>query len=445
MGEGQVFLGQGQGQGQGHGQGVSRPKAMILSFFHHSYEREGASDYLDELALLTDTFGIDVIYKEAIYLREINSATYISKGKLADLVDLVDDEYDVDLVILDDEVSPAQQRNLEKTFKKKVIDRNEVILGVFGQRARTKEARLQIELAEKTYQFPRLTRLWTHLSRQAGSGGSGSGGGGYQKGEGEKQIELDRRILKDEIVKIKRELDEVKGIREVQRRDRKRNAVPTFALVGYTNAGKSTLLNAMTGSDVYVENKLFATLDTTTRRMSLPNNQEVLAIDTVGFIRKLPHLLVAAFKSTLEESLEADILLHVVDISHPMAEEQILTTEKVLKELGAENRPSLYVFNKVDALEDEKKLQLLKIQFPKHVIVSALTKEGFDDLYAFMEQEIKALREYVTFRIPQSDFKVVAELIRLGTLLKQEYEENDVILHIELPRAVSGKYELYRV
>ena len=178
--------------------------------------------------------------------------------------------------------------------------------------------------------------------------------------------------------------------------------------------------------------------------MSLPNGQEVLAIDTVGFIRKLPHLLVAAFKSTLEESLEADILLHVVDISHPMAEEQILTTEKVLKELGAENRPSLYVFNKVDALEDQKKLQLLKIQFPKHVIVSALTKEGFDDLYAFMEQEIKALREHVTFRIPQSDFKVVAELIRLGTLLKQEYEENDVILHIELPRAVSGKYDTYR-
>jgi len=426
-------------------QDKQRPKAMILSFFHHSYEREGASDYLDELALLTDTFGVDVIYKEAIYLREINSATYISKGKLADLVDLVDDEYKVDLVILDDEVSPAQQRNLEKTFKKKVIDRNEVILGVFGQRARTKEARLQIELAEKTYQFPRLTRLWTHLSRQAGSGGSGSGGGGYQKGEGEKQIEIDRQILKDEIVKIKRELNEVKGIREVQRRDRKRNAIPTFALVGYTNAGKSTLLNALTGSDVYVENKLFATLDTTTRRMSLPNNQEVLAIDTVGFIRKLPHLLVAAFKSTLEESLEADILLHVVDISHPMAEEQILTTEKVLKELGAEGRPSLYVFNKVDALEDQKKLQLLKIQFPKHVIVSALTKEGFDDLYAFMEQEIKALREYVTFRIPQSDFKVVAELIRLGTLLKQEYEENDVILHIELPRAVSGKYELYRV
>jgi len=209
-------------------QDKQRPKAMILSFFHHSYEREGASDYLDELALLTDTFGVDVIYKEAIYLREINSATYISKGKLADLVDLVDDEYKVDLVILDDEVSPAQQRNLEKTFKKKVIDRNEVILGVFGQRARTKEARLQIELAEKTYQFPRLTRLWTHLSRQAGSGGSGSGGGGYQKGEGEKQIEIDRQILKDEIVKIKRELNEVKGIREVQRRDRKRNAIPTL-------------------------------------------------------------------------------------------------------------------------------------------------------------------------------------------------------------------------
>ncbi len=426
-----------------HSQEIKRPKAMILSFFHHSYERDNAQEHLEELALLTDTFGVDVAYKEAIYLREINSATYISKGKLEDLVDLVDDEHPVDLVILDDEVSPAQQRNLEKIFKRRVIDRNEVILGVFAQRARTKEARLQIELAEKTYQFPRLTRLWTHLSRQKGTGGGG--GGAYLKGEGEKQIELDRRILKDEIVKIKREIEEVKSIREVQRRDRKRNNIPTFALVGYTNAGKSTLLNALTGADVYVENKLFATLDTTTRRMTLPNSQEVLAIDTVGFIRKLPHLLVAAFKSTLEESLEADILLHVVDISHPMAEEQLRTTEKVLKELGAGDRPSIYVFNKIDACDDQKKIQRLKIQFPKHVIISALTREGFDDLYAFMEQEIKALREQVTFRIPQSDFKVATELMRLGTLLKREYDENDVILHLELPRTVSGKYDLYRV
>ena len=426
-----------------HSQEIKRPKAMILSFFHHSYERDNAQEHLEELALLTDTFGVDVAYKEAIYLREINSATYISKGKLEDLVDLVDDEHPVDLVILDDEVSPAQQRNLEKIFKRRVIDRNEVILGVFAQRARTKEARLQIELAEKTYQFPRLTRLWTHLSRQKGTGGGG--GGAYLKGEGEKQIELDRRILKDEIVKIKREIEEVKSIREVQRRDRKRNNIPTFALVGYTNAGKSTLLNALTGADVYVENKLFATLDTTTRRMTLPNSQEVLAIDTVGFIRKLPHLLVAAFKSTLEESLEADILLHVVDISHPMAEEQLRTTEKVLKELGAGDRPSIYVFNKIDACDDPKKIQRLKIQFPKHVIISALTREGFDDLYAFMEQEIKALREQVTFRIPQSDFKVATELMRLGTLLKREYDENDVILHLELPRTVSGKYDLYRV
>jgi len=424
-------------------QETRKPQAMILSFFQHSYERENSKEHLEELALLADTFGVEVAYKEAIYLREINSATYISKGKLEDLVDLVDDVHKIDLVILDEEVTPAQQRNLESVFKKRVIDRTEVILGVFAQRARTKEARLQIELAEKTYQLPRLTRLWTHLSRQRGTGGGG--GGAYLKGEGEKQIELDRRILKDEIIKIKRELDEVKNIREVQRRDRKRNLVPTFALIGYTNAGKSTLLNALTGADVYVENKLFATLDTTTRRMVLPNNQEVLAIDTVGFIRKLPHLLVAAFKSTLEESLEADILLHVVDISHPLAEEQLLTTEKVLKELGSGERPSIYVFNKVDACEDQKKIQRLKIQFPKHVIISALTKEGFDDLHAFMEQEIKALREQAVFRVPQSDFKVATELMRLGTLLKREYEENDVILHIELPRAVAGRYDAYRV
>ena len=417
------------------------PTALILSFHHHSYEKPICLEHLNELALLTETFAVEVKRKEAIYLREINSATFISKGKLEELVEIANDEK-IDMVILDDEVTPAQQRNLETAFKRRVLDRTEIILGVFAERARTKEARLQIELAEKTYQLPRLTRLWTHLSRQRGSGG---GGGGYTKGEGEKQIEIDRRILKDEINKIRKEIEEVKGIREIQRKERKRNQVPTFAIVGYTNAGKSTLLNAMTGSEVYVENKLFATLDTTTRRMELLNQQEVLVVDTVGFIRKLPHLLVAAFKSTLEESLEADILLHLVDISHESAESQAKTTEQVLKDLGAGEKPRIFVFNKIDQCDDQQKIQRLKIQFPKHVMISALTREGFDDLFAFMEQEIRSLRETATFRIPQSDFKVASELIRLGTLLKQEYEENDVILHLEIPKTLSGRYENYRV
>jgi GTP-binding protein HflX len=397
---------------------------------------------LEELELLSETFGVEIKAKEAVYLREINSATYISTGKLEEFVERVKNEK-IDLVILDDEVTPAQQRNLETAFKCRVLDRTEIILGVFAERARTREARLQIELASKTYQLPRLTRLWTHLSRQRGTGGGG--GGAYLKGEGEKQIEIDRRILKDEITKIRREIDDVTAIREVQRRDRKRSHIPTFAIVGYTNAGKSTLLNALTGADVFVEDKLFATLDTTTRRLTLGNQQEILLVDTVGFIRKLPHLLVAAFKSTLEESLEADILLHLVDASHPLAEEQANTTESVLEELGAGEKPRIFVFNKIDKCEDPKKLQKLKIEFPKHVMISALQREGFDDLFSFMEQELKSLREQGTFRIPQSDFKIASELMRIGTLLKKEYEENDVILHLELPRSASGRYDNYRV
>ena len=281
------------------------------------------------------------------------------------------------------------------------------------------------------YQAPRLKRLWSHLSRQAGTGSSG--GGGYTKGEGEKQIEIDRRILKDKIDDLRRQLEEVRAQRQTLRVLRVKNQIPVFAIIGYTNAGKSTLLNALTDAGVFVEDKLFATLDTTTRKLTLRNNQEILLIDTVGFIRKLPHLLVAAFKSTLEEALSADILLHLIDASHPAALDQAETTYEVLKELGAQDKPVITVLNKKDLLESEAPIMRMKLKYPHTVAISALTGEGFGELEEVMTKELAKLRRRVDLRIPQSDYRIVAEIQRHGLILKQEYEENDILIDAELP------------
>ena len=338
-----------------------------MSGLHHTYDKEpmrallvsaykgNASakpiylEHLQELSLLAETYGVNVLHKEVCAIRRYDSATYVTEGKLQELVDAAK-EHQVNLVIFDDEIAPSQQRNLEKEFGVPVIDRTELILGVFAQRAQTKEARLQIELAKVKYEAPRLKRLWTHLSRQKGTAGSGGSGGvgGYTKGEGEKQIEIDRRILKRKIDQLQTEIEEVKAHRETQRSSRQRSQIPVFALIGYTNVGKSTLLNALTNAGVFVEDKLFATLDTTTRKFTMSNGQEILLIDTVGFIRKLPHLVIAAFKSTLEEAFQSDILLHLVDVSHPMAEEQAETTYEVLRELNSESTPIITVLNKID-------------------------------------------------------------------------------------------------
>ena len=347
-------------------------------------------------------------------------------------------EKNVDLIVFDDEITPAQQRNLQQAFQRDVIDRTEVILGVFGQRAQTKEARLQIELAKVKYEAPRLKRLWTHLSRQKGTSGSG-GGGAYLKGEGEKQIEIDRRILKRKIDQLQKEILEVKAHRDTQRISRLRSEIPVFAIIGYTNAGKSTLLNALTHAGVFVEDKLFATLDTTTRKFTLKNHQEILLIDTVGFIRKLPHLLVAAFKSTLEEAFEADILLHLIDASHPMAEEQAATTYEVLKELNVKGKPMITVLNKIDKISDPTLLQRLRILYPKSVQISALTHQGFEELQQAMIQELSRLRQLIKVRIPQSQYALVSEVIRFGHVIDQDYDENDVLLNVEVPLFLANK------
>ncbi len=419
------------------------PRALLVSVYKGggTVPREICEEHLQELSLLAETFGIEVVHKTPCVIRRYDAATYVTEGKLQELVDLAK-EHHVNLVVFDDELAPSQQRNLEKAFGVSVIDRTEVILGVFAQRAQTKEARLQIELAQVKYQAPRLKRMWTHLSRQHGSGGSG-GGGGYLKGEGEKQIEIDRRIIKRKIDLLNKELEEVKAYRETQRLSRQRAEIPVFAIIGYTNAGKSTLLNALTQAGVFVENKLFATLDTTTRKFSLPNNQEVLLIDTVGFIRKLPHLLVAAFKSTLEEAFQADFLLHLVDLSHPMAEEQAETTYEVLKELNVENTPIITVLNKVDLCADSAAINRFRIKYPKSIPISALNKIGFEYLQEMMVQELSKRRQVVSLRIPQSEYAVVSEVIRLGNVLQQDYEENDVLLRVDLPTSAVARLQKY--
>lgn len=420
-------------------------RAFLISVYKGKTPFQLCQEHVDELGLLSETFGLEVIKKNTCQIRRFDAATLITEGKLEDLVKAAKEEK-AELVIFDDEITPSQQRNLEKAFGIPVIDRTELILGVFAQRAQTKEARLQVELARVKYQIPRLKRLWTHLSRQAGtSGGGGSGGGGYLKGTGEKQIETDKRLLKDQIDKLQKELEQVKNYRETQRSARTRTGIPVFSIIGYTNVGKSTLLNTLTSAGVFVEDKLFATLDTTTRKFTLPNNQEILLIDTVGLIRKLPHLLVAAFKSTLEEAIQADVLLHLVDLSSPAAEEQAATTLEVLKELGAEDTPIITVLNKIDACSDRSQLLKFRVKYPKTVAISALQRTGLQELEELMIQEVSKLRIRMLLSIPQADYSVVSEVIRLGNVIDKSYEEDNVILKVDVPNALASKLSKYEL
>lgn len=395
-------------------------------------------EHLKELEALADTFGCTVSEKIPISLRTgIDAATFVTKGKLEEILEKVQ-QTKSNLVIFDDEISPAQQRNLEKILKVAVMDRTELILEIFAQRAMTKEAKLQIDLARIKYQFPRLKRLWSHFSRQRHSGG-------YLKGEGEKQIEIDRRLLKKHLQKLRDELEEVKKVRKIQRVQRERSHISTFAIVGYTNAGKSTLLNALTASAVLVEDKLFATLDPTTRKFTLPDKQHILLTDTVGFIRKLPHTLVAAFRSTLEAALHDDVLLHLIDVSHPMAVEQAETTNKLLQELGGHQDSMITVLNKCDLCEDESRVQLFKIKYPKSVVISATQGIGFDELMELMMKELSENKKRVKLRIPQSRYDLVAHLKGHAHLLYEEYEENDVVLMVELAKTELHSYASYIV
>ncbi|MEN9654635.1 MAG: GTP-binding protein [Chlamydiota bacterium] len=413
-------------------------RALYVGTYKADKTKGDCEKDLAELERLGDTFGLALGLVLPCPLREIDPKTFLGKGKVEEMRQLVE-THGCDLVVFDDEISPQQQRNLEQALARITIDRTELILGVFAERARTKEAKIQIELASCRYQLPRLKRLWTHLSRQR----TGGAGGGYLKGEGEKQIEIDRRILKKRIDRLETLLKEVKRHRVVQRSARKKSKIPTFALVGYTNVGKSTLLKALTDADVLVEDKLFATLDTTTRQFLLPNKQAILLTDTVGFIQKIPHPLVAAFKSTLEEALDADILIHLIDMSHPSAEAQADATEDVLEELGCKGQPTIVVLNKIDALASPMLLQRLRIRYAKTVPISAVTKEGFDDLLDMMVREVASLRRVVHLRIPQSHYAHVSTIMQEGRIISLVYDDNDIVLEVEIPQYLERKLETF--
>jgi len=383
-------------------------------------------DSLDELAELAVTAGGEVIGEGVQKLAAPCATTFIGKGK-ADEFALECRRADVDTVIFDDELSPAQSRNLEKVFNCKILDRTALILDIFAQRARTREGKLQIELAQLQHLLPRLTRFWGHLSRQ-------SGGIGMRGGEGETQLETDRRRVEDRIARISRELEVVRRQRGTQRQARHRNHWALASIVGYTNAGKSTLLNALTGAGVLAENKLFATLDPTTRRLRLPTNQNVLLTDTVGFIRKLPHSLVEAFHATLEEVAQADLLLHVVDVSHPQAEDQIKSVDTVLNEIGAEGKPTLMVFNKIDQLNGNRGiLSKFLERHPGAVGISAEKKEGLPALLAELGSQLRPIREFVELSVPHENSGVIARLHEVAQVVERDYDGKTARFKARIP------------
>jgi GTP-binding protein HflX len=341
-------------------------------------------------------------------------------------------------VIFDDDLSPAQCRNLEKIFECKILDRTSLILDIFARRARTREGKMQIELAQLQHLLPRLTRFWGHLSRQ-------SGGIGMRGGEGESQLEADRRKVSERIDKIERDLDVVRRQRATQRAGRQRSQWPLASIVGYTNAGKSTLLNALTGSDVLAKDILFATLDPTTRRLKLPTNQNVLLTDTVGFIKKLPHGLVEAFKATLEEVVRADLLLHVVDISHPQAEEQIAAVDAVLKEIGADEKSTLMIFNKMDQLDGSGALNRLQEKFPHAVAISATTGEGIPALLAEIGTQLRPKREFLELRIPHEQSALIARLHKVGQVIERRYNSKTARFKARIPPHHHAEFAAYIV
>ena len=382
---------------------------------------------LQELRQLTETAGIEVVC-ETIQSRNVPNPTYfIGEGKVEELKDVVA-ELEADAIIFDEELSPAQTRNIENTLDTATVDRTGLILQVFAQRALTSEARLQVALAQLEYALPRLTRMWTHLSRIATSGGSGSGA---LRGPGETQLEMDRRWVRRQISQVKKALETVEKRRQVQRRNRAEKI--KVSLVGYTNAGKSTLFNTLTGENVLAEDKLFATLDSTTRRVSLPENQNILLSDTVGFIKKLPHQLVAAFKATLEEVTEADLLLHVVDISHPEAEAQIAAVDTVLQELDASDIPMVMALNKIDQLEKEDQLHILKARYPEAIPISAQRGDGIETLMEALAQRFASHGTMIDLSIPYTEGKALDMLYKHGTVLGTEYAEDAVHVKARLP------------
>ena len=404
-------------------------------------------DSLNELGLLAKTAGLDVVGDIRQKRNSPHSKTYLGSGKVEEVRQLAGDLV-ADVVLFDDELNPRHQRELEKIFGEsvRVVDRTALILDIFAQHAATREGALQVELAQYEYRLPRLTRAWTHLARQAGGGGgrAGSVGGVGLRGPGETQLEVDRRDIRRRIAHLQVELEKVRAHRGRYRARRKEAAIPTVALVGYTNAGKSTLLNALSKADVYVANELFATLDPTTRRIDLPGGRNILMTDTVGFIQKLPTLLVAAFRATLEEIVDADLLLHVVDITHTNARLQAEAVRQTLEEINADHIPMVTALNKTDRFSDQGEIQELIDLYEKAVPISALTGTGVDTLLTVIVNELYSELESLTVSLPYKLGRLISIFHDQGQIEHTTYEDNRVTLTGHLPKHLIHEFEPYR-
>jgi len=414
-------------------------RAILIGIKLRDNSIDETEESLQELQQLAETAGIEVVCTTIQPRNRPNPTYFIGEGKVQEELKPLVEELDADAVIFDEELSPAQNRNLERVLEVATIDRTGLILQVFAQRALTKEARLQVALAQLEYALPRLTRMWTHLSRLA----TGGGGSRRLRGPGETQLEMDRRWVRGNIAHVRKALDAVEKQRHVQRRSRSEKI--RVSLIGYTNAGKSTLFNALTGETVLAEDKLFATLDSTTRKLDLPQKQQILLSDTVGFIKKLPHQLVAAFKATLEEVLEADLLLHVIDVSHPEAEAQIAAVNVVLEELKATDIPMFMVFNKIDRLKSDEELHLLQCQYPEALPISAQRGDGIPALIDALAHRFAERGTELALCIPYTEGKVLDLLHKHGIVLETEYADEAVHVKARLSNRYLKSVEQFLV
>jgi GTP-binding protein HflX len=410
---------------------AEKEQAILIGVQLSETDFEHVEESLDELEQLVITAGAEVASR-IIQVRETpHSRTFIGPGKAEEIKDLAQ-SLNADIVIFDSELTPSQQHNLEDIMSRKVIDRTALILDIFAQHAHSSEGKLQVELAQLVYLLPRIKGRGVELSRL--------GGGIGTRGPGEQKLEVDRRRIRKRIQHLRQELSHVSQNRSIQRKKRKRAAVFSVSIVGYTNAGKSTLLNALTDAHVHVEDKLFATLDSTTRKLKLPSHQSVVLSDTVGFIKKLPHQLVASFRSTLDEVREANLLLNIIDASHPQMREQIEAVEVVLSEIGAAEKPRINVFNKVDILSDSE-IDQFKKRYPEGVFVSALKKEGIDGVIQKIDEIVSSSLVQVEFKISFDKSNLIEKIYRVGRVISEKHSPHGTKIVAEIPKTSVGEFE----
>lgn len=392
-------------------------RAMLIAVKPKDISKEIVDEHIDELEMLADTAGAKTLFKVIQDRNRIDPAYYIGKGKAEEIAELVEMN-DISLVIFDDDLNPSQIRNLEKLIDRKIVDRSSLILDIFAAHAKTKEAKTQVELAQMEYMLPRLTRAWTHLSKQYGGIGT--------KGPGETQIETDRRIIRNRIAKLKSRLGKIDSQQRIKSDNRE--GIIKASLVGYTNAGKSTLINLLTDAKVLAENQLFATLDSTTRSYEIEKDKKILISDTVGFIRKLPHNLVASFKSTLNVVRDADIILHVIDVSHPFFEDHIKIVDEMLKELESEDKVQIKIFNKVDKLEDKGQISYIKNRYENSLMISAARGINISELQSFL---LKIYEDNFTehkVKLEHTESKTLSQIHDLAHVLDTKYEDDGIYL-----------------